>query len=115
MEGHEYPTARQLKAFRKWHIDSWKLDVSVKELIDYIESLWWMSDWGFKLYKSRSHIFKKQIMILRLDTGGWSGNESIIGELKKTFFWGLYWQKSIRGGHYWFEIPWQIWIKGKEV
>ena len=66
MEGYEYPTARQLKAFRKWHIGSWKLDVSVdvsvKELIDYIESLWWMSDWGFKLYKSRSHILGVQAL-----------------------------------------------------
>ncbi len=39
-------------------------------------------------------------------TGGWSGNEDIIDALHRNVaFWGLSWQKSERGGAYWFSIP----------
>ena len=41
---------------------------------------------------------------LILHTGGWSENEAIISDLVETEFWLLYWQKSERGGHYYFEI-----------
>ena len=41
-----------------------------------------------------------------LATGGWSGNEDIIGALKKNYmFWSLCWYKSQRGGAFWFKIP----------
>ena len=41
---------------------------------------------------------------LELHTGGWSGNEEIIDALgRNKMFWMLYWQKSERGGHYWFK------------
>lgn len=45
---------------------------------------------------------------LELHTGGWSGCESIISALESSkgfpTFWGLYWYKSVRGGHYWFKV-----------
>ena len=34
---------------------------------------------------------------LQLSTGGWSGCESVIGALRKSMFWMMYWEKSIRG------------------
>lgn len=41
----------------------------------------------------------------RLATGGWSGNESLIGALQENFvFWSLCWQMSERGGLYVFRI-----------
>jgi hypothetical protein len=42
---------------------------------------------------------------LELHTGGWSGNEEIISVLQNSMFWVMYWQKSERGGHYYFELP----------
>lgn len=39
---------------------------------------------------------------LELHTGGWSGNEEIIGILQDTFFWFFHWHKHERGGHYYF-------------
>jgi len=43
-------------------------------------------------------------MKLELHTGGWSGNEDIIEALKKSYFWIFYWEKSVKGGHYYFTI-----------
>lgn len=82
-----YPTTAELRRLRNWA-------GSLPEMIEYIRSLWWQPDWGF-VYKYPS---------LELHTGGWSGNESIIGALEDTFFWYVFWEKSERGGHYWFKL-----------
>lgn len=43
---------------------------------------------------------------LYLITGGWSGNEDVIDALGKCFlFWSQHWERSLRGGHFTFEIP----------
>lgn len=42
---------------------------------------------------------------LELHTGGHSTNEGIIESLQKhEIFWNLWWQKTERGGHYYFII-----------
>jgi hypothetical protein len=48
--------------------------------------------------------WNKETGCLQLSTGGWSGCESVISALRKTFFWMMYWEKSVRGGHYWFIV-----------
>ncbi len=107
-----YPTDAELKK-----IKNWDYELGFKSLVDYIESIWWMPDWGFKLYKGRDHLFKnKRVIKLQLHTGGWSGNEEIIGALQQNFmFWSLSFYKHIAGGHFWFEIK-SAWLpqKGKE-
>jgi len=63
-----------------------------KETIKLIRDLWyWGEPW---VTFTGSDLF--------LSTGGWSGNESVVGALRDTMFWWLYWQKSERGGHYHF-------------
>lgn len=48
----------------------------------------------------------KNVIKLELHTGGWTMNENIIDALQKNYlFWSLYWQKTIKGGHYYFSIP----------
>lgn len=43
---------------------------------------------------------------VKLVTGGWSGNESIIGALQANFvFWSMRWERSESGGVYVFEYP----------
>ncbi len=102
---NEYPRDSELREIKKWDV----IKGNLPEFVDYIKSLWWMPEWGFKLYRGREHIFRQWCMKLELHTGGWSGNEDVIGTLQGTFFWTLFWQKSIRGGHYWFEFPMQRW------
>lgn len=42
----------------------------------------------------------------RLSTGGWSGNEQLIGALERNrVFWALCWKSSNRGGHHVFTVP----------
>jgi hypothetical protein len=64
------------------------------ELIDYLKSIW--------IYPER-HI-KYDNGKLELHTGGFSINEDYIDILSETIFWNLFWDKSERGGHYYFTI-----------
>jgi hypothetical protein len=101
LDDEGYPTDEFLEQIEKF--DLFKNDLmheNAHELIDTLEEVWYFGDWGFK--KRRSY---KGKFILELHTGGWSGNESIIKALNKTFFWSLYWVQSRRGGHYLFKIP----------
>jgi len=94
MNSYEYPTDEQLKTISEWDV----LVGTVRDLVDYVESLWWAPDWGFVLKG-------KRVLHLELHTGGWSGNEAIIEALAANFmFWSLYWRKATAGGHYWFKI-----------
>ena len=90
-----YPTDSELEYVRAW--DNSKS--SVLDFIRYLRCLWWAEDWGFKCEQSESNTLE-----LELHTGGWSGNEDIIGSLRHSMFWLLYWQVSRRGGHYYFTI-----------
>lgn len=68
---------------------------------------------SMQYYFSRHGCFKKKGNSYYLATGGWSGCEDIIGALQKNYiFWGMCWQKSARGGAYWFKVPK---IKGGKV
>lgn len=42
--------------------------------------------------------------IVELHTGGWSENEEILDQIEHTMFWGVFWWKSERGGHYWLKV-----------
>ena len=90
----EYPSEKELKTIKEWDV----LKKPVADLLEFIKSIWWTPDWGFKLKG-------KEVLRLELHTGGWSGNEDIIRALQDNLmFFTLYWQKTYRGGHYYFEI-----------
>lgn len=89
-----YPTDNELKAISNWEF----CERSVIELLEYLRGLWWMDTWGF-------HLKGKHILRLELHTGGWSGNEDIIEALRRNYlFWMMCWEKTLRGGHYYFRI-----------
>lgn len=94
MDKDGYPDEAELKLIQEW--DILKFSSSIKTLMDFIEDRWQWPDRGFIRNKNK----------IELHTGGWSGNESLIGALQdNTMFWTMCWMKSERGGHYWFEIP----------
>ena len=88
----EYPTEEELKT-----IETWDYTKGVKTLLDFIEHIWHWPEFGFKLKG-------KKVLKLELHTGGWSGNEEIIQALHESMFWALYWEKTRRGGHFYFTI-----------
>lgn len=93
--GH-YPSDIVLERIKNFDV----FEEDIKKLLDLIENEWEFADVGY--IKTYSENGKN---ILELHTGGWSGNEEIIDALMENFaFWGAYWWKTERGGHYWFEI-----------
>jgi hypothetical protein len=90
-----YPTEDELNTIKHWDI----LKDGVEELLKYMNSLWHFGGWGFNLKNEEKKLY------LVLHTGGWSGNEDIVVALRENImFWPLYWEKSTRGGHHYFEI-----------
>ena len=77
-----YPTDRTLKAIEEW--DSKKHD----SLIEFVNEAWYYPDY-----------ITMEGGEIRLCTGGWSGNESLIYAMKQNrMFWLLHWYSSTRGG-----------------
>ncbi len=97
-----YPHNFELERIKGWDL---KKD-GVEGLLDLVEGCWWMADEGFVKRNGRTYSFRKPCIKLELHSLGWSGNEDIIRALQENeFFWILYWVKSERGGHFYFEVP----------
>lgn len=83
----DYPTEEELEKIRNWDVN----DNNVSEFMAFVKSIWWMPDWGWREENGRYSI----------STGGWSGNEDIIGAMMSNrIFWLMFWEQSRRGGHY---------------
>ena len=89
-----YPTGDTLVAIHKWDFKG----ESHRELMEFVEEAW--RDYGpFDSEQSEDTI------LYSIATGGWSGNESLVGALMdNTIFWALCWMSSSRGGQYEFEV-----------
>ncbi len=87
-----YPTEETLAHIRKWPV------TDLHGLFDYISWAWcypqfWEEEAvpGFRM--------------IQCSTGGWSGNEDLIGALQEnSVAWLLSWYQSTRGGHFVFKL-----------
>lgn len=86
-----YPTDAALESIRNWsHTD-------FPSLMVFIHDIWWP--------QGNPYGWKQRGRTYWMSTGGWSGNESVIGALKQNYiFWGSCWQVSWVGGHYRFHL-----------
>ena len=85
-----YPTDKTLRRIREWPGET------LCDLPAFVCEAW--------SYPDRAVVGEEK-KTLYLSTGGWSGNEDIIGALQANhIFWLLAWTKSVRGGHYWFDL-----------
>jgi len=83
-----YPTDEELQRIRDWPLH-------FEGLVEFVAQLW--------RYPCG---VKRRGRVVVLHTFGWSGNEEVIGALQQhPVFWCFCWQKSFRGGHYWFALP----------
>lgn len=77
-----YPTEETLQTIREWDAMDWP------GLMDYLHDAW-HDNGRFTLRDGH----------LELATGGWSGNEEILGALERNrCFHAFYWKSSSRGG-----------------
>jgi hypothetical protein len=92
-----YPEEEDLEKIRSYPID--KSIHEPDELMKFIRSHWEFADWGW------SGEDEETAARYHTSTGGWSGNELLIGALQENrVFWSLHWEESRRGGHYKFEV-----------
>lgn len=95
----DYPTEQELKEIETLGgilFEKPQTDLKFNEFIEQLQELWYFDT--YIEYEEENNKWT-----LELHTAGWSGNESIIGVIQDTMFWFLYWQKSERGGHYYFK------------
>lgn len=94
LDKDNYPDEASLKEIEKWDI----LKQGVRGLLALVEENTWMPDWSFS-------IAGKRVLRFEYHTGGWSGNEDVINALRRnSLFFQMFWEKSTRGGHYYFKI-----------
>ena len=94
LDENGYPDEASLKEIEKWDIPK----NGVKGLLDLIEE---NTNWADR----QISITGKKVLRFEFHTGGWSGNEDVISALRRNIlFWPLFWEKSTRGGHYYFKI-----------
>lgn len=103
MDENGYPTTEALDYIKNWAIiwgrgtDETKTGIyfgqgKFDELIEYVSSIW--------TYDSINY----EDGLLEIHTVGWSGNEEIIEELRKTDLWILKFSCHQAGGHYFFKL-----------
>lgn len=90
-----YPTEETLSA-----IQLWSSGRSYMQLLDFVMQAWHWPEYAEKVEEDEN---ERTVYIFR--TGGWSGNESLIGALRlNPVFWTLCWLESYRGGRHLFEV-----------
>lgn len=88
-----YPTEQTLEDLFHWGTSSKSV---LQALFDFIEEALNLDYGSFSVEGEK----------IRIVTGGWSGNEAVIGALQQNLaFWGLCWEFSHRGGLHWFYSP----------
>lgn len=92
-----YPSNETLYKIETWEFSNTQ---EIIELFEFIKSIWRYSIW--QEYKDET----ENIMLYKISTAGWSGNEDIIMSISNNFkLWPIVWYSSKRGGHYKFKVP----------
>lgn len=91
-----YPTDETLKRIEDWPY------TDINGCLDFVQSCWhWPDCASNKLRPEEVDIVGERDgeRFLRLATGGWSGNESVVCALRNNrVVWAIAWQMHARGG-----------------
>lgn len=88
-----YPGEAELDRIKSWPVGSYD---DYEDLFEYISDRWYPDGDPGSRVNGR----------YRFATGGWSGNEDMIGALRSNHLaWAMTWQASKRGGLHIFQIP----------
>lgn len=101
LDADSYPTEGTLKALREWGVQG---HADCKAILEWIRPVWAYAHAGY-FAVDEEYNGEIPVLVYRLSTAGWSGNESLIDALQDNkFFWFRCWLSHKRGGHYEFEI-----------
>lgn len=98
-----YPSEIELQRIATWfdnlmpHTDWWS---EMLALADYVKARWQYADMGYW----QEIDDRDGARFLRISTGGWSGNEDLVGHLMDTPFGMISFESESRGGHYLFKV-----------
>nr|WP_282580299.1 hypothetical protein [Nocardioides sp. InS609-2] len=101
VDGDGYPTDEATDLIRSW---TGSPRVLVDDLLGPI-----FEGYGSLTVTRVTDDYDQPARRVRLATGGWSGCEDAIGDLKRTWFWFGWWESSRRGGAYEFVVPEKSW------
>lgn len=97
-----YPSDGALELIEAWDYND------PRGWFDFIHSIWHLASWGWSESDS-TNTWNRPVRLYEISTAGWSGNESIITAMQKNhMLWHDSWHKSVRGGHYTFEVEHEI-------
>jgi hypothetical protein len=97
-----YPSDEALEFLRNF-------EGSPKEYVGLVDSLWDDAYGDCRIEDCRD-VINNPAKRLTLVTGGWSGCESVVGEvMDRTMFHLMFWESSFRGGRHTFVIPDSQW------
>ena len=105
MDENGYPTDEELEIIKNWELNGASLAESLAAIMTHIRPMWRYSDCGY---------WREEEGLYNIHTGGWSGNESLVGALMgNQTFWIIFWKQSEVGGHYIFATS-EAWHNRKE-
>jgi hypothetical protein len=103
LDGDGYPTEAALSRIELWPADD------TAGALDFAIALWHWDDWvGHDINAHEAGVIhaEKDRKYARFATGGWSGNESVIGALQRNWAVRAFaWQMTARGGLHIYEYP----------
>jgi hypothetical protein len=94
-----YPSDETLNYIAYWYThNGW----TPKEFLQFCEEAFnkHYGSWTVIEHYSSDFFNDKPFTSLRIATGGWSGNESLVSQMEKTIFWSVLWRASACGGLY---------------
>ena len=92
----EYPSGQELQALRRF-------EGTARHFVDEVLRLWSYPDYA--TVSTITDDFDREVLQLRLATGGWSGNESVVQAIDAGMFRVLWWHLSQRGGLHIYRVP----------
>ncbi len=93
-----YPTEGSLKGLER-ALDNKDLSLAKEAFYKALKENFYPDACGLTI----AHIRGSEKEVWEYHTFGWSGNESIIGVLKRCFLWNLFLERYDSGGHYYFK------------
>ena len=96
LDGNGYPTDDTLHRIEQWEVSD------CDGLMEFLQKAWHYGEpYAPARHSVHCETMDEEVEQWEVSTGGWSGNEEMIGAMQKnTLWWLFHWWESRRGGHF---------------